>query len=347
MKKALALTAVIAFAMMLGFGLQSASADGVLFPYFTSGGGDLTFVQIINTNAATSDESETLHYTYVYNSGEEICEHFDDNGDTSENDILLYEVTDALAPANSGQLLPGDTTSTSPALTVSPAWGYLVVDNDNFGDRSEGTIQGQEIVVNTNDLYAFILNGINDPGEYDDENQWDDNTSDHHTMSFMPMDYADTVWYAFPIDGDDLTDPDPNTYGIDDCTALDDCELEIGESHTSDPDGIYNHNESLKSGAPVVHPGCIYEDDPSDAITGLPGWQSNDFFFALDEVLTGAQYNAVKNTGGWMRSDFDSPDYGFIYKIVSSNIFGTLLTGMVYEPDNTNDFYGPYYSYTK
>jgi len=49
MKKVLALTAVIAFAMMLGFGVQSASADGVLFPYITSGGGDLTFVQIINT----------------------------------------------------------------------------------------------------------------------------------------------------------------------------------------------------------------------------------------------------------------------------------------------------------
>ena len=229
MKKVMILTAVMAFAMMLGFGVQSASADEVLFPYFTSGGGDLTFVQIINTKSddTTDTENQTLHYTYVYNTDTETCQHYDDNGDTSENDILFYEVTNALAPAHAGQLLPGDTTSTSPALTVSPAWGYLVVDNDNWGIRDEGTIQGQQIVVNTDDMYAYTLNGINDPSETVD-NYFYANSMDEHTLSFLPETYASTVWYLFPVNFDDLTDPDPTVYGRDYCDTLDDCYVEVG-----------------------------------------------------------------------------------------------------------------------
>ena len=108
MKKVMILTAVMAFAMMLCFGVQSAKADSVLFPYFTSGGGDLTFIQIINTKEDDTydDENQTLHYTYVYNTDEETCVHYDDNGDTSENDILFYEVTDALAPGMRGSCFP-------------------------------------------------------------------------------------------------------------------------------------------------------------------------------------------------------------------------------------------------
>ena len=58
-------------------------------------------------------------------------------------------------------------------------------------------------------------------------------------------------------------------------------------------------------------------------------------------MLTAAQYNAVKNTGGWFDIYWDN--HGHPYKIVSSNIFGTLLTGMVYEPMID----GAHYSYTK
>jgi len=340
MKKAVILTAVMAFAMVLCFGVQSAMADAVLFPYFTSGGGDLTFIQIINTKESDTSygsDNETLHYTYVYNTDEEICEHYDDNGDTSENDILFYEVTDALAPGHAGQLLPGDTTSTSPALPVSPAWGYLVVDNDNWSEGDEGSLQGQEIVVNTESMYAFTLNGINDPDEsssYD----FDYNTDDYHWLSFLPETYASTVWYLFQEDNEDLTDPDPNTYGIDDCEAIDECEVIIGYSD----DGIYNNNESLKSGTPLVYPGCIYEEDPEDAVTGVPGWQSNDFFFSLEEMLTGAQYNAVKGTGGWFEIYWDDY-YGFPYKITSTSILGAPMTNMVYEPGE----YAYSNSYTK
>jgi len=343
MKKAVILTAVMAFALMLCFGVQSAMADAVLFPYFTSGGGDLTFIQIINTKEddTTDSDNQTLHYTYVYNTDEEICEHYDDDGDTSENDILFYEVTDALAPGHAGQLLPGDTTSTSPALTVSPAWGYLVIDNNNwlFDSDDEGTIQGQEIVVNTDNLYAYTLNGINNPTDHTDRD-FDENLSHVHWLSFLPEEYASTVWYLFPIADEDLADPDPVTYGIDWCEDIDSCYVEVGYND----DGIYNNNESLKSGTPRVYPGCIYEEDPEDAITGLPGWQSNDFFFSLQEMLTGAQYNAVKGTGGWFDIYFSSDsDGGYPYKIITSSIFGSTMTNMVYEPgEDTDD-----YSYTK
>jgi len=337
MKKALIFTAVMAFAMMLCFGVQSAMADAVLFPYFTSGGGDLTFIQIINTKESDTSygaDNETLHYTYVYNNDEETCVHYDDTGATSENDILFYEVTDALAPGHAGQLLPGDTTSTSPALTVSQAWGYLIVDNDKWSDGGEGTIQGQEIVVNTDNMYAFTLNAINNPSDdasCGDCMDWDEDLSGNHWLSFLPETYASTVWYLFPIDGDDIDNPDPDVFGIDDCETLDDCYVEVGY----EDGGIYNNNETLKSGTPRVYPGCIYEIDPEDSITGLPGWQSNDFFFTLQEMLTGAQYNAVKGTGGWFDIDWD--DDGYPYKITSTNILGAPMLNMVYEPGTDTD----------
>jgi len=211
-----------------------------------------------------------------------------------------------------------------------------VVDNDNWCCDDEGSIQGQEIVVNTDNMYAYTLNGINDP-EDDGDNYFTDNVNDDHWLSFLPETYASTVWYLFQVDDNDITDPDPNTYGIDYCEDIDACYVEVG----TDDYGIYNNNESLKSGQPRVYPGCIYEDDPAEAITGVPGWQSNDFFFSLEEMLTGAQYNAVKGTGGWFGIHWWN--WGYPYKIMTSSIFGKTMTNMVYEPSDSPD----HYSYTK
>jgi len=93
MKKVLILTAIMAFAMMLGFGVQSASADSVLFPYFTSGGARPYLLwQIINTKVGRSiiqgvinsaASTETLHIPTVYKHTRRLCLYYDDNGDTS------------------------------------------------------------------------------------------------------------------------------------------------------------------------------------------------------------------------------------------------------------------------
>ena len=128
-KKLLVLTMTLAILLVFSFG--TALADAILFPYWISGGGYATFIQIINRAEVDTPETATtsgkLHYVFVYNTipeddpDAEICQHFDRDGLTTENDILLFEVTkqffvDDGADPGEEQLLPGDTTSTSPSV---------------------------------------------------------------------------------------------------------------------------------------------------------------------------------------------------------------------------------------
>jgi hypothetical protein len=204
-KKALVLITVLA--ALLVFGIGTAMADAILFPYWQSGGGYATFVQIINLATVDTPITGTtqgkLHYVYVYNSDTEICQHYDDEGRTTPNDILLYEVTKQFYEGTSNeQLLPGDTTSKSVTLSSSPKWGYLVVNQneDNFATGQEGSIFGQEYVVNLSTGTIFALNAINDPDETDvGDFYFEDNASSSEMISWLPELYASTMWYVFPV----------------------------------------------------------------------------------------------------------------------------------------------------
>jgi hypothetical protein len=330
MMRILTLMVFVAIALLLGFGAQNAMADdAVLFPYFSSGGGDLTFIQIINDRTVSDDTLPgKLSYTYVYNTDKEVCQHYNDLGNTTNKDILLYEVTDS-TPGATGQLLPGDTTSTSPILEATPpTWGYLVVAQaGNFDTGGEGTIYGQATIVNINTGSAVIYNAINDPEETDDF-YFNTNTGYEPILSWLPEDYASTVWYFFPVSYEsssqglvDLTDPDRSSGIVWNTT------LEVG----SDNEGAYNNNESLKSGSKYLMVGCWDTTMQSDgyAVGPPPSVESTNFFYTLSQILTGAQYNALKGTGGWTDSYFWN--YGFAYKFVSTSILGMPMRAMVFE----------------
>jgi hypothetical protein len=330
MRRILVITAFLAIALLLGFSTQNAMADdGILFPYFSSGGGDLTFIQIINDRTVSDDTLPgKLNYVYVYNTDTEVCQHYDDLGNTTNKDILLYEVTNS-TPGATGQLLPGDTTSTSPVLTATPpVWGYLVVAQaGNFDTGGEGTLYGQATIVNINTGSAVIYNAINDPSEVDDF-EFDDNADDEHYISWLPEDYASTVWYFFPVGQIDLTDPDPSSGIVWEYT------LTIGYYN----EGAYNNNESLKSGTKFIMVGCWDTTMQTDGYPVNPptGPVTANFFYTLVEILTGAQYNAVKSTGGWTDIDWSEQDGydGYAYKFVSSSIMGMPMSAMVYEPQD-------------
>jgi len=317
--------------LLFGLGVQKAeSDDSILFPYFSSGGRDLTFIQVINDSSVTpSSGVGTLWYVYVYNTDVEACQHYDDKGTTTNKDILLYEVTNSAGIA--GQLLPGDTTSTSPVLTVKPAWGFLIVTQDapttsTFPDDTEGTLWGQAYVANINSGTIYAYNAINDP----DENTIDgglgafyQNAADEHNLSFLPETYASTVWYFFPVNGSPLFESGNQFL---------DTWITIGD----DEGGVYNNNESLKSGTKYLPVGC-WDEDPTTGVAGAHQF----FFYKLQDILSGAQYNAVKGTGGWTDVYWD--DYGYAYKIQSTSILGKPMSVLLYEPQSEDVTY----SYTK
>jgi hypothetical protein len=324
--------AALMFVLLFAYGAQNADAqDGILFPFFSSGGGDMTFIQVINTQATSPTTAQgKLAYTYVYNTKTETCQHFDDKGNTSLNDIFLYEVTGQIA----GQLLPGDTTSTSAVLTVSPATGFLVINQDTgfATGTGEGTLFGQAFVVNVNSGTVFAYNAINDPNETDFFAFWEEADWEHY-LTFMPTTIATTTYLFFPIYNYDLT-VDGNQFF--------DAVVRIGD----DNDGVFNNNESLKSGAKDIPVGC-WDENPATGDAGRFAF----FFFGLDQIMSGAQFAAVKGTGGWTNDDYYSDDcafgncsaYGYTYKIMSSNVLGKPMATLLYEPGE-HDFY---LSYTK
>jgi hypothetical protein len=272
----------------------------------------------------------------VYNSDTETCQHYDDEGRTTQNDILLYEVTKQFYEGTSNeQLLPGDTTSKSVTLSSSPKWGYLVVNQnaDNFATGLEGTLFGQEYVVDLSTGTIFALNAINDPDEYDSDYWFQYNTEDETNLSWLPELYASTMWYFFPIDGvADLTETDGIVWDI---------TLVTGYNY----DGIYDNNESLKSGVKYLMVGCwdTTMDQNGKPVDEGSGPVTANFFYTLKEMLTGEQYAATANTGGWNYVSWGAGyDFGFAYKLQSTQILGKQMDTILYEPQED-----AYYSYTK
>ena len=331
MKKSIVIvTVILATVLLLGLGTAMAR-DAILFPYFTSGGGDVTFFQIINTakvqTPITGTSQGKLDYVYYYNSGREACTHYDDVGRVTQNDILLYEATGVYP----GQLLPGDTTSTSPKLTISPAWGFLAVrhNSSNFVTGLEGTLFGQAYVANVNTGTVFAYNAINDPDETDDF-YFQTNTDDDNTVSWLPETYASTTWYFFPVEDDDDIFDSPVWNST----------LEFSYDETN---GVYDNNESLKSGFKYLKVGCwdtATMDSDGNPVDEGSGPVTANFFYTLPQVLSGAQYNAVKGTGGF--TDIYWWGYGLPYKIQSSTVLGKPMNIMIFEPSLEET-----YSYTK
>jgi hypothetical protein len=337
-KKVFVLIMVLATVLVFGLGTAMAQ-DAILFPYWISGGGYATFVQIINLATVTTPESGTtqgkLHYVYVYNSDTETCQHYDDEGRTTQNDILLYEVTKQFYEGTSNeQLLPGDTTSKSVTLSSSPKWGYLVVTQnpDNFAKGLEGTLFGQEYVVDLSAGTIFALNAINDPGETDTF-EFYDNTYDESYLSWLPETYASTMWYFFPVDGTDLSQIDGIVW-----------DSHIDSGWNNDVSGIYDNNESLKSGTKYLMVGCWDTTmNPSDGspVNEGSGPITANFFYSLKDMLTGEQYAAVANTGGWNWIRWYG-SWGYAYKLQSTQILGNQMNTILYEPQSY-----PRDSYTK
>jgi hypothetical protein len=328
-KKVFVLIMVLATVLVFSLGTAMAQ-DAILFPYWISGGGYATFVQIINLATVTTPVSGTtqgkLHYVYVYNSDTETCQHYDDEGRTTQNDILLYEVTKQFYEGTSNeQLLPGDTTSKSVTLSSSPKWGYLVVNqnSDNFAAGLEGTLFGQEYVVNLSTGTIFAVNAINDPNETNAGNfYFGISASPYSYISWLPETYASTMWYVFPVrTGTDLTKTDGIVW---------DSTLQIGYSY----DGVFDNNETIHSGAKYLMAGCWDTTMTPDGNPYDPGSGpiSANFFYTLQDILTGEQYAAVANTGGWGQTDIGAAVYGYIYKLQSTNILGQAMDTILFEP---------------
>ena len=115
------IAASVGVAMFAAVG--TASANSLLFPYFTTTSGAQSALSIAS-NAGVAPLGETLHYVYNYGP---TCIHFDGNGKVTNNDLLQHSVASPSA-GGYGKAVGSDT-STPFYFPLANTTGFLVVTN--------------------------------------------------------------------------------------------------------------------------------------------------------------------------------------------------------------------------
>ena len=100
--------------------VSTASANSLLFPYFTTATGAQSVLSLSNTGAAPA--TQALHYVYNYGPA---CTHYDANGSLTANDILSHSIASPAA-GGFGKVVGGDT-STPVYFPLAGQSGFLVV----------------------------------------------------------------------------------------------------------------------------------------------------------------------------------------------------------------------------
>ncbi|MEO7106030.1 MAG: hypothetical protein ABIZ09_06635 [Rhodoferax sp.] len=105
----------------------TASANSLLFPYFTTASGAQSVLQLSNTGTAPA--TQALHYVYNYGAA---CTHYDASGSMTANDIMSHSIADPATAGGFGKVVGGDT-STPVYFPLANQTGFLVVSSTTVG----------------------------------------------------------------------------------------------------------------------------------------------------------------------------------------------------------------------
>jgi hypothetical protein len=184
------LVAVAAGAALLT-GVTNASANSLLFPYFTTANGAQSALAIYSN--AVTPAGETLHYVYNYGDG---CTHFDGNGRVTAHDVLQHSVA---APTAGGfGKAVGSDTSTPFYLPLANSYGFLTVTNKN--SATAAAISGDMAIVDPNTgivtAYAGISNGLDTSIATNEGDFSTVVTGTKFNLGFYSNNAVDTSWYV-------------------------------------------------------------------------------------------------------------------------------------------------------
>ena len=178
----------------------TASANSLLFPYFTTAAGAQSVLSISgNTSISGGFASpETLHYVYNYGPA---CTHFDGNGSITANDLMQHSIA---SPAAGGfGLAVGSDKSEPFYFPLANSYGFLVVSNKTTGG-ADGTvgITGEMAIVDPSTglvtSYAGITNGL-DTAAAGNEGDFSGIGDQKFNMSFYGSTTTSTSWYGVVV----------------------------------------------------------------------------------------------------------------------------------------------------
>lgn len=205
MKKTFQKTLIAAAAgVALMSAVGTASANSLLFPYFTTATGAQSVLSLSTganavANGTKSAVTETLHYVYNYGS---TCTHFDASGTMTNNDLLTHSVA-APAQGGFGKAISTDT-STPVYLPIKDTFGFLVV-STRTSNRTD--LRGQMAIVDPATGLVVSYTGINNaaatdaPANNGNEGNFSTaalggGTDVDFVLTALPSTLTTTSWYA-------------------------------------------------------------------------------------------------------------------------------------------------------
>lgn len=193
MKKTFQKTLIAAAAgVALMSAVGTASANSLLFPYFTTATGAQSVLSL--SNAGTTPATETLHYVYNYGSA---CTHFDANGSLTANDILSHSIA-ATTAGGFGKVVSTDT-STPVYFPLANQTGFLVVSSRTTA--STDALRGSMAIVDPASglvvSYAGIDNNLASNGA--NEGNFAAITDLNFPLTSLPSSAVTTSWYGVVV----------------------------------------------------------------------------------------------------------------------------------------------------
>jgi len=188
------IAAAAGVAMMSAVG--TASANSLLFPYFTTTSGAQSVLSISgNTSIVGTSGKETLHYVYNYGSA---CTHFDGNGSITANDLMQHSIA-STAAGGFGKAVAADT-STPFYFPLANNYGFVVVSSKTTAVAN--LISGEMAIVDPSTglvtSYAGISNGL-DTSVAANEGNFAAITDQRFNLSFYGSGVTSTSWYGVVV----------------------------------------------------------------------------------------------------------------------------------------------------
>jgi len=170
----------------------TASANSLLFPYFTTNSGAQSVLSIsANSTASSSTAGEVLHYVYNYGPS---CIHFDGNGRVTGNDLLQHSIA-ATTAGGFGKAVSTDA-STPFYFPSANSFGFLTVTNKS---TAGAVISGEMAIVDPSTglvaAYAGISNSAETVGTLS-EGDFSGITDQQFDLRFFGSSVTSTSWYG-------------------------------------------------------------------------------------------------------------------------------------------------------
>ncbi len=185
------LIAVAAGAALMSV-VGTASANSLLFPYFTTATGAQSVISLSNTGAAPA--TEVIHYVYNYGTA---CTHFDANGSLTANDILSHSIA-ATTAGGFGKVVSSDT-STPVYFPLAGQEGFLVVSSRTTAavDALRGSMAIVDPASGLVVSYAGIDNALASNGV--NEGNFAAITDLSFPLTSLPSGVVTTSWYGVVV----------------------------------------------------------------------------------------------------------------------------------------------------